>query len=340
MSPSLSVNASTPPLLRLNTVLAPQLSSAKSKPTPPSRSPSILSILKSNPNGYASGVFNLTRSIINSIINSGKKLGSRLSHLKITSLSLKATSVLNIPQCLMSLPAQTKAIGENIHRKDHEGAIIASVILTLTVGDLANSILATANVIYELASRSAGFIATMAIPLALAAITTKVALTTAHLFHLLKFKHEFNKEVVKKIEDSNLNSTELRAVINNFVGKYLDLESCNVNKCKKLERHTNSFILSKMQSLAEILKDGKEISVSEREAILNSVKEMKKSLEIERNCEIGSLVTGVVSIVGSSMLLTPIAPLAPLILVTINATAQLMIMSYRDKNQHYRLKCA
>lgn len=303
-----------------------------------------ISILKSisNPEAYADRTITFTRHVINSIIYSGSKIsGKVIRSLKTTSSSLKALHFINIPGCLKEFPERIKALGQNIHRKDHEGILFASLAMSYAVADLLDNVATTAVAICDLASRVVGFLKLIGTPIALAAIAVKVTLTTLHLFHLMKFKHEFNKDVLKKIENKDISSEDLRNIVKKFLEKHLDPKSpADSNKIRSLERHTNGFTLSKLQKLEEIIKGKEELSDSDRTDVLDIVKDIKKSLEIERNCEVGSLLTALTSGVCYSLFLTPVAPLAPFMVLTINCVAQLTLMTYKDKHKDYRLKCA
>lgn len=292
----------------------------------------------SNPVGYADRLLRLTRYSINALVTSGKLLAAGYNkinrQLKTASSHIKALSIITLPGSLASVPSKIREIGQNFHRKDSEGTALAGIGFAFALGDICDTVATAATAVFDLVSRSAGFLETISLPLALGVVATKVALTSVHLFQLTKFKRELNQDVFKKIEKKDLSSDELRSILKVYLEKHLDLASPpDDSKDAKLRRQSNATTATKMRELAEIINKNEQLSAAQTDSIMRSLKDIKVSLHDETFFECGSLATGLVSGIAFSLFLTPMAPVAPFVILSINAVAQLALHYYKDSRQ-------
>lgn len=283
---------------------------------------------------YTDRVFSVTRYSINSLVNLGKWVAAGYKkadkQLRTASSTFKMLSIITLPSSLAALPAVTKRLFQDLHTKNREIIAVSTLSFTYAIGDILDSIATVGVAIADLASKACPFLATVGLPLALAAVANKIVNTTIHIFQLYKVKKDFNENLFHKIEKLDPSTPEYRTILKIFLEKHVDLSSSDNVKNRQLEKRTNTLIASKLRELAEMINNNESLSTDQIHTINKTLKFIKVSMHDEMVFESCALATQVVTAVGFSMFLTPVAPAAPFIILAINAAAQILLNKYKD----------
>lgn len=298
--------------------------------------------------GYFKTSVKLTSSTISVIIHSGKWIESHKNiqielnkisiELKKISSYLKLFSILNIPSTLVSIPAKFKKCEQTIKLKDHEGTVLSGISCSLALGDLFKSVTSGVNTLALTVLKIPVKCLPTIGPLSPIMEGASGATKCYSLFHVLKFKLTFEKNLFRKI--SNKSSSEaFQVIIKSFLDKHLG----SANHSKKinatvLKRNSNETTVVKLNEISAILQQNETLTEEQTENIVSTIRQIKKNLNEELLFKSGAVLTSVISGVALAIIYIPVLPIVPPALALTGTIIHLLLKIYQDKSQKRGLK--
>lgn len=282
----------------------------------------------------------VSRLLISIILDTGDLIAQGYAKLEkglsSARLHLNFFSVINIPICISSIHTSVASLWKNIRWKDNEGMALSSILLSITIAELFDDVTTIMNAISEAFSGiTIGWIEKVVVPLGIAVSSASAIIKGNHLYQLSKFNRDFNRNMLaiesQNSENEKISSENLRTALAPFLKSHLGPENNKNKALSALKRHTSEPIANKMAELQFLLDTHLTLGDQEIDKILNLLKGIKSLLASEKKLQTGLLVASIISMIASSLLLTPLAPVAAYTLLGIALITQLSFKFHHSK---------
>lgn len=240
-----------------------------------------------------------------------------------TVLHLDLLSIINLPGKIVSIPKKIQKVWESFHWKDHEGAILATMSVTLFMGNMFDTLTSLVNTTLEVLSRkTVGWISKIGLPLAISLAGVDMGLDCTSFYKRFKFRREFNQKVIKKIQEMENSSAKLCEIVAPFLNKHIGedvTDPTSLLKEKVLKRITSKKVFLQFKQLAELLKKNNLADDKQRD-IFMQITTIEKLLKNEERSKTISLISTAIAAIAVCLFLYPPASIVSYSLFAVSAT--------------------
>lgn len=263
--------------------------------------------------------------------------------IKTIIIRLKLFAFISVSISASAIPAQIKKLSKNLYFKDREGISLSTLSLTLLATDTFDCLTVFVNALLQTFSHPPlPWVSTLGMPMALSILGMGSLSRGIRLYHLNHFLKRLNGEVIAKVDQGNLNSKEVEALIAAFIQSNLGVKASNV--CFKtelrsevqqlkemiLERHANEKTISLVHSLAQLINKSDHLTLKQTAHILKILQKIHETLEREITFHSGYLFTNLVSFTALMLFSVPAFPMLPFLLLASSLALRIGLQIYQD----------